>query len=99
MMIKLDPIIAVKDIEASAKWYQHIFGFKNAHGGENFAVLTSENDDIVLCLHKWGEHDHPSLTEQTKAKGNEILIYFRQNYIKALKKKTEKVKEIIIKKN
>jgi hypothetical protein len=34
-MIKADPIIAVKDVEASAKWYEQIFEFKKAHGGNH----------------------------------------------------------------
>jgi hypothetical protein len=27
-MTKIDPIIAVKDVEASSKWYQSVFGCK-----------------------------------------------------------------------
>ena len=26
-MIKIDPIIAVRDVEASSRWYQQVFGF------------------------------------------------------------------------
>ncbi|HMJ48873.1 MAG TPA: VOC family protein, partial [Ferruginibacter sp.] len=62
-MTKIDPIIAVKDVEASSKWYQKIFGFERTHGGNDFAVLVSEDDEIILCLHKWGEHSHPTLTK------------------------------------
>lgn len=81
--MKLDPIIAVKDVEASAKWYEQIFGFKNAHGGKDFAVLVSENDEIILCLHKWGEHQHPSLTDQNIIAGNGLLLYFRTDNLEA----------------
>ena len=90
-MTQLDPIIAVKDIEVSAKWYQKVFGFKNAHGGKDFAVLKSEDDEIILCFHKWGEHNHPSLTNQDTAAGNGLLLYFRTDNIETIRNNIEKV--------
>ena len=53
-MIKLDPIIAVKNVVASSEWYQNIFSFKSNHGGDNFSVLVSEDNDIILSLVKSG---------------------------------------------
>jgi len=38
-MTKIDPIIAVKDINVSAEWYQSVFNCKRTHGGNDFAVL------------------------------------------------------------
>ncbi|MET6998479.1 VOC family protein [Chitinophaga defluvii] len=76
-MTRLDPIIAVKDVEASANWYQRIFGFTNSHGGDNFSVLVSADNEIMLCLHKWGEHNHPTMTNPTITPGNGLLLYFR----------------------
>jgi catechol-2,3-dioxygenase len=39
-MIKIDPIITVKDVEASTKWYQQVFGFRRVHGeNESFVVF------------------------------------------------------------
>jgi predicted enzyme related to lactoylglutathione lyase len=94
-MMKLDPIIAVKDVEASAKWYEKIFEFKKAHGGEDFAVLTTKNNEIILCLHKWGVHQHPSLTDQNTVAGNGLLLYFRTDNIEAIREKAEKAGCII----
>jgi hypothetical protein len=54
-MRKIDPIIAVKNVEASSKWYQSVFGCRSMHGGKEFDVLVSDNDHILICLHK-GEH-------------------------------------------
>lgn len=39
-MTKIDAIVAVKDVEISAKWYQSVFEYKNALKGNNYAVLT-----------------------------------------------------------
>ena len=90
-MTGLDPIIAVKDVEASSKWYQKIFGFKSNHGGDHFSVLVSDDNEIILCLHKWNEHNHPTMTSPDITVGNGLLFYFRtenmdmiyQNAIKA----------------
>jgi uncharacterized glyoxalase superfamily protein PhnB len=76
-MTKLDPIIAVKDIESSSKWYQKIFGFIISHGGNHFSVLVSDDEEIVLCLHKWEEHNHPTMTNPSITPGNGLLLYFR----------------------
>lgn len=76
-MTKLDPIIAVKDIDISSKWYQRVFGFRRTHGGDEFAVIASQNDEIVLCLHKWGAHEHPTMTDPAITEGNGLILYFR----------------------
>jgi hypothetical protein len=35
---------------------------------------------VLLCLHQWGDHDHPSLRSPTLAKpGNGLLLYFRED--------------------
>jgi hypothetical protein len=52
-MIKIDPIIAVTDVEASSRWYQQVFEVRRTHGGKGrFAVLAAANNDILLCLYE-----------------------------------------------
>jgi len=95
-MIKIDPIIAVKDVEASSKWYQQIFGFRRAHGGnEKFAVLGSENDEILLCLHKWEEHNHPTMKNPSITPGNGLILYFRTEHMDAIRKNVEEIGNIV----
>ena len=71
-MTKLDPIIAVRDVDASAAWYQKIFGFKRTHGGNEFAVLESEDNEIILCLHKWGRTSSPYNDESKHNRGKRL---------------------------
>ena len=75
-MMKIDPIIAVKDVGDSVQWYQQIFGFTRTHGGSDFAVLEWDNE-IVLCLHKWGEHDHPTMKDRNITTDNGLILYFK----------------------
>jgi uncharacterized glyoxalase superfamily protein PhnB len=91
-MTKLDAVIAAKNVDVSAKWYEQIFGFKNSSSeGHGFAVLKSETNEIVLCLHKWKMNNHPTMKNQSITPGNGLILYFRtknmdriyQNAIKA----------------
>ena len=78
-MLRLDPIIAVKDVKASSRWYQKIFGFKDDHGDDHFSVLVSDDNEIILCLHKWQADDHPTMKDPEITAGNGLLLYFRTN--------------------
>ena len=95
-MIKIDPIIAVKNVEASVKWYQQVFGFKRAHGESNlFAVLTSEHGEVLLCLHKWGEHEHPTMKNSSITPGNGLILYFRVEDINVIRQNVEEISSIV----
>ena len=90
-MITIDPIIAVKDVEASTKWYQQVFGFGRVHGGEGrFAVLVSENDEILLCLLKWEEDHHATMTNPGITPGNGLILYFRTENMNEIRQNVEK---------
>ncbi len=77
-MTKLDTIIAVKDVDVSAKWYEQILGFKNSSPeGHGFAVLKSETNELILCLHKWKMDNHPTMKNPDITPGNGLILYFR----------------------
>jgi len=90
-MAKIDPIIAVKDVNISAKWYQSVFGCKRTHGGDNFAVLVDENDEILICLHKWGEHKHPTMKNPNITNGNGLILYYKTHNLKEIRLNVEKM--------
>lgn len=89
-MTKVDPIIAVKDVEASSKWYQSIFRCRSLHGGKDFDVLVSENNEVLICLHKWEEHGHPTMTNPTITPGNGLILYFKVEDINFIRENVEK---------
>lgn len=98
-MLKLNPIIGVKDVKASANWYYEIFGLQNALENEFFAVLKSESSEIILNLHKWNEDKdgHPSLSNQKSEVGNGLLLYFRTDDLNAIWTKAQNLKAHILK--
>lgn len=81
-MTKIDPIIAVNDVDGSARWYEHLFGFKNSSPeGHGFAVLKSETNEVVLCLHQWEMDRHPTMKDPSITPGNGIILYIRTKHI------------------
>ncbi|HYG50865.1 MAG TPA: VOC family protein [Flavobacteriales bacterium] len=88
-MIKLDPIIAVKDVETSSTWYQALFNCKSIHGGDEFDVLVSANNDVLLCLHKWGPHEHPTMKNPRITPGNGLILYFRTENLERIRKNAQ----------
>lgn len=90
-MTKIDLIIAVKDVTESSKWYQSVFGCKRTHGGHEFAVLMDENDEVVICLHKWGSHEHPTMTDPNLIPGNGLILYFKTDNLNSIRQTIEKM--------
>lgn len=76
-MTRIEPIIGVSDVEKSSHWYQSLLNCKSNHGGDTFEILINEAGDTILCLHKWGEHDHPTLSGPGSKPGNGLILYFR----------------------
>jgi hypothetical protein len=90
-MATFDPIIAVKDIETSSKWYQAIFNCKSMHGGTAFDILMSENNEVLICLHQWEAHGHPTMTNQNITPGNGLILYFRTENMRSIRENAEKL--------
>src|SRR5215831_3831966 len=72
-------IIGVANVPQSFKWYQSLLGLSEtppAHG--YFGQIVDSDGTVLLCLHKWGAHEHPSLASPHYAKpGNGLLLFFR----------------------
>jgi catechol 2,3-dioxygenase-like lactoylglutathione lyase family enzyme len=72
-------IIGVADVPQSFKWYQTLLGVpETAPAHDDFGQIVDSDGTVLLCLHEWGAHDHPSLTSPHYAKpGNGLLLFFR----------------------
>jgi catechol 2,3-dioxygenase-like lactoylglutathione lyase family enzyme len=72
-------IIGVVDVPASFKWYQSLLGLPATTPGHHyFGQILDSDGTVLLCLHEWGAHEHPSLTSPDHAKpGNGLLLFFR----------------------
>ena len=72
-------IIGVGDVSASFTWYQTLLGLpESAPAHDYFGQIVDSDGTVLLCLHAWGEHEHPSLTSPDRAQpGNGLLLFFR----------------------
>lgn len=72
-------IIAVADVPASLRWYQSLLGFAQSPPAHDyFGQVLDADGTVLLCLHRWGDHEHPSLSSADAAQpGNGLLLFFR----------------------
>ena len=91
-MIKSDPIIAVKDIKSSSAWYQSLLDCKDMHGGDNFAILIDNDNEVILCLHRWKEDNHPTMLDPGITPGNGLILYLRTNNLEKIRQNAEEMK-------
>jgi catechol 2,3-dioxygenase-like lactoylglutathione lyase family enzyme len=72
------PLIAVRDVEASSRWYQQLLGCKSGHGGTDYEQLIDDRGTLVLQLHAWEAHEHPHIGDPaTQPYGNGVLLWFQ----------------------
>jgi predicted enzyme related to lactoylglutathione lyase len=69
-------LIAVRDVEASSRWYQHLLGLRSDHGGPHYERLLADGV-LVLQLHEWEtEHDHGPIGSPSSEPGHGVLLWF-----------------------
>jgi catechol 2,3-dioxygenase-like lactoylglutathione lyase family enzyme len=82
-------IIGVRDVPSSFQWYQSLFGQpRTPPAHDDFGQILDADGTVLLCLHQWGAHGHPSLASPHEAApGNGLLLFFRvDDYEAALKR-------------
>ena len=72
-------IIGVRDVPGSFKWYQALFGQpETPPGHDHFGQIQDTDGTVLLCFHRWGAHEHPSLMSPDDVPaGNGLLLFFR----------------------
>jgi len=76
-------------VPASFKWYQALFGQAETRPGHDyFGQIVDTDGTVLLCLHQWGAHEHPTLMSPDEVPpGNGLLLFFRvDDYEAALKR-------------
>ena len=82
-------IVGVRDVPSSFKWYQSLFGQpRTLPAHDHFGQILDADGTVLLCLHQWSAHGHPSLMSPDETSpGNGLLLFFRvDDYEKALKR-------------
>jgi catechol 2,3-dioxygenase-like lactoylglutathione lyase family enzyme len=83
--MRSQPLIVCRDVEASSRFYQHLLGCTDGHGGSEYARLYDpklhhtkwDSDGLILQLHAWDvDHDHGPMGDPDVARGNGVLLWF-----------------------
>ena len=78
-MKRIWTILGVGNVVRSFTWYQSLFGQpETSPAHDHFGQILDTDGTVLLCLHRWGAHEHPSLMSLDIAPpGNGLLLFFR----------------------
>jgi len=82
MKVTSQPILAVRDVIASARWYSKILGSAHETGSppsdhDHIYRRIYVGETFVLQIHAWDEEDHPNLMNADRAPvGHGVLVWF-----------------------
>lgn len=73
------PLIAVRDVRASSRWYTQLLGLDSLpeHSHRDSYDRMRCRGELLLQLHAWDDHDHPNLVNAGGAPvGHGVLLWF-----------------------
>jgi predicted enzyme related to lactoylglutathione lyase len=70
------PLIAVRDVEASSRWYQRLLGLESDHGGPHYERLLADGVLVLQLHHREVEHHHGRIGDPDREVGNGVLLWF-----------------------
>ena len=78
-MKRIWTIVGVADVRRSFDWYQSLLGLpETVPAHDYFGQIVDSDGTVLLSLHAWGAHEHPSLTSPDVVRpGNGLLLFFR----------------------
>jgi hypothetical protein len=91
------PLLCVKDVEATSRWYQRLLGCKSEHGGPDYERLTV-GGKLILQLHNWSvDHHHGPIGDpKLKPYGNGVLLWFETDDFDALAARAREMKAEVV---
>lgn len=77
--VRSQPLIAVRDVRASSRWYQQLLGAdalaEHIHRDLYDRILIAGR--LILQLHAWDEEDHPNLVNADAAPvAHGVVLWF-----------------------
>ncbi len=78
--VQAQPLIAVRNVRASSRWYTELLGADSLqeHGHRDVYDRVSCAGQLVLQLHAWDVEDHPGLVDADAAPhGHGVVLWFQ----------------------
>ena len=70
------PLIAVRDVEASSRWYQQLLGLRSDHGGIEYERLLAGGTLVLQLHHRDVGHHHGTVPGSEGPVGRGVLLWF-----------------------
>jgi catechol 2,3-dioxygenase-like lactoylglutathione lyase family enzyme len=75
--VRPQPLLTVRDVEATSRFYQRLLGCRSDHGGPEYERLIDGDGRLILQLHHFDvEHDHGTIGDPSQVLGNGVLLWF-----------------------
>jgi catechol 2,3-dioxygenase-like lactoylglutathione lyase family enzyme len=97
--VRPQPLIAVRDVEASSRWYARLLGAErlgeDTHGNVYDRIVSRGR--LILQLHAWDEEEHPNLVNPKAASlGHGVLLWFEVDDFDAAVKRARALKADVV---
>ena len=92
------PLINVKSVPRSSKWYQKVLGGKSGHGGDEYEQIQS-NGVTILQLHAWDIDHHRAGhmgKSSLKIRGNGSVLWFQVDHFDDALARIKKLKAKVL---
>ena len=90
-----EPMIAVRDVRASAAWYRNLLGCASDHGRPDFDRLVADGQ-VLLMLHQTEAEEHGLLKPVPGATGSGFLLWIYVDDLDAVFARAKKLKAPIV---
>jgi catechol 2,3-dioxygenase-like lactoylglutathione lyase family enzyme len=77
--VQVQPLIAVRNVRASSRWYAELLGADSLpdHSHRDVYDRIFSAGQLILQLHAWDEENHPNLVNRDAAPaGHGVLLWF-----------------------
>lgn len=77
--VRPEPLLAVRDVRASSRWYQTLLAVDSLpeHEHRNVYDRILCDGQLILQLHAWDKQNHPNLANRDAAQaGHGVLLWF-----------------------
>lgn len=99
MSVEAQPLIAVRDVRASSRWYAKLLGADGLpeHEHRDLYDRIFQGGRMLLQLHAWDEEDHPNLVDPGAARlAHGVVLWFQLEDFDAAAERARGLKAEII---
>jgi catechol 2,3-dioxygenase-like lactoylglutathione lyase family enzyme len=94
--MRSEPMIAVRDVKASAAWYRKLLGCTSDHGRPDFDRLVAADGNVLLMLHQLEGPEHGLPRPVRGAVGSGVLLWFHVDDLDAVLQRARRLKAPVV---